>query len=67
MMAGGVIWLLIESVLYWCLLFYLIRSGMFFYKNKQALKSLQLKKYFLIAAGIGVLFVLLNYGAALWS
>lgn len=66
MNVGKVLWLLIEAVLYWFVLFYVVRSAMFFFKNKSALKTLQLKKYFWISLGLGVAYVFFNYGGALW-
>lgn len=63
---GKIIWLLFESILYWCVIFYVIRSALYFYKNKNALKALEIKKYFWISVALGVVYVLFNYGAALW-
>ena len=56
---GKLVWHWLDVTFRWLVFFYVIRTGMYFIKNKKIFKELRFTPYIWIACGIGILAVLL--------
>jgi hypothetical protein len=57
---GKLIWHWLDAALHWLVFFYVIRTGIFFFKNKPLFKTLKFHWYIWIAAALGIVYVVLK-------